>query len=403
MEERSPKQEQELEQGSLSLRIGVIDALRGLAVLGICVVNIPEMIGNGISYQSSYTGMDALFRLLYDMFVQTKFYTLFAFLFGLSFYLFMHRAETKQLRPYRLMSRRLGLLLAAGIGHAVLLWCGDVLHVYALLGFLLLLFYKRLTGTILAWSLSLLGLAVLLHAGLTALAAAVASEALDDVLFNGLPSLTERVEFLLTDGIANFFLMLPEILGLFLLGLYAGKKGWFAKDGMQRSKVRLALWIALPASVLFWIPMVLEYLSSASYNTNLIYPYMYLSGKAMAIVYLCLSLLLYRAFGDRLSAGLSAVGRMAFTNYLMQTIITVLLFQVLIDASDWPMWAAFAYACLLFAAQLAWSRLWLKRFRMGPFEWLWRAGTYGSAFMRGSGRGRGTGTGTDSQQLSAGS
>ncbi len=397
-EERAPMQGKEVHPS----RIGEIDALRGLAVLGICIVNIPEMIGNGISYQSSYSGMDAFVRLLYDMFVQTKFYTLFAFLFGVSFYLFMKRSEEKQLRPYRLMSRRLLLLLAVGIGHAVLLWFGDVLHVYALIGFMLLLFYKRKASTILAWSLSLLGLSVLVHAGLTALAAAFAAEALDEVLFMEVPSLAERVEFMLTDGIANFFLMLPEIMGLFLLGLYAGKKGWLEKDGMPRKKLLGALRIALPAAVLFWVPMVIEYLSSTSYNTNLVYPYMYLSGKAMAVVYLSLLLLLYRAFGERLFAGLSAVGRMAFTNYLAQTIITVILFQVLMDASDWPMWAAFAYAGLLFAVQLAWSRYWLSRFQMGPLEWLWRAGTYGTQF-RHINSGRRARTATDAHQISSGS
>ena len=88
-------------------------------------------------------GLDSYIRLFYDMFIQTKFYTIFSFLFGLGFYIFMNRAEAKTDRPKTLFVRRLLILLLFGFLHYVLLWDGDILHSYAIAGFFLLLFYKR--------------------------------------------------------------------------------------------------------------------------------------------------------------------------------------------------------------------------------------------------------------------
>ncbi len=76
-------------QGDSKERLREVDIVRGFAVLGICVVNIPEMLGNGVAFESEYTGSNALFRLLYDMFIQTKFYTLFAFFIRVEL-LFVH-------------------------------------------------------------------------------------------------------------------------------------------------------------------------------------------------------------------------------------------------------------------------------------------------------------------------
>ncbi|MGQ0516765.1 DUF418 domain-containing protein, partial [Bacillus sp. D-CC] len=96
-----------------------------------------------------YEGIDSYIRLFYDMFIQTKFYTIFSFLFGLGFYIFMSRAEAKTAHPKILFVRRLLILLLFGFLHYVLLWDGDILHTYAIAGFFLFLFYKREPRTIL--------------------------------------------------------------------------------------------------------------------------------------------------------------------------------------------------------------------------------------------------------------
>ena len=132
---------QNISQGE---RIHSIDIIRGIAVLGIFLVNWPIIAGiDSRDLSGVYEGLDSYIRLFYDMFIQTKFYTIFSFLFGLGFYIFMTRAEAKTDRPKTLFVRRLLILLLFGFLHYVLLWDGDILHSYAIAGFFLFLFYKK--------------------------------------------------------------------------------------------------------------------------------------------------------------------------------------------------------------------------------------------------------------------
>ncbi|MGM2853494.1 DUF418 domain-containing protein, partial [Bacillus cereus group sp. Bce028] len=98
--------------------------------------------------QAGYSGTDKVIRLLIDLFIQAKFYTIFAFLFGVGFYIFIKNAEAKGYSMYKLFSRRLCILLLFGLLHFIFLWYGDILHAYALAGFILLFFYKRSTKLI---------------------------------------------------------------------------------------------------------------------------------------------------------------------------------------------------------------------------------------------------------------
>ena len=137
---------QNISQGE---RIHSIDIIRGIAVLGIFLVNWPVIAGiDSRDITGIYEGIDSYIRLFYDMFIQTKFYTIFSFLFGLGFYIFMTRAEAKTDRPKTLFVRRLLILLLFGFLHYVLLWDGDILHTYAITRFFLFLFYKRKPRTI---------------------------------------------------------------------------------------------------------------------------------------------------------------------------------------------------------------------------------------------------------------
>ncbi|MFE7738135.1 DUF418 domain-containing protein, partial [Bacillus cereus] len=110
---------QNLTQGE---RIHSIDVIRGIAVLGIFLVNWPVIAGvDSRDLSGIYEGIDSYIRLFYDMFIQTKFYTIFSFLFGLGFYIFMSRAEAKTDHPKILFVRRLFILLLFGFLHYVLL------------------------------------------------------------------------------------------------------------------------------------------------------------------------------------------------------------------------------------------------------------------------------------------
>ncbi|MFE5322798.1 DUF418 domain-containing protein [Paenibacillus sp. NPDC056579] len=367
-------------------RIVALDVIRGFAVMGIFFVNVPEMIGSGGSFIPVHSGFDAVIRLLYDMLFQTKFYTIFSFLFGLGFYLFMQSAEQKGLRPKRLFTRRLLLLLLFGIAHAVLLWFGDVLYTYAIIGFLLMPFYKRTPKTVLIWALSLLALfTVLIVLVSVSVYQSSLSGEISKPLFTQLPDMGDRLRYLLGAGIANALLLSFEVLGLFLLGVYAGKKGWFDRDRWNPAAVRRVQWIALAVSAALFIPMLRYFGAYDAYYPEAMYHFTYLSGKTMAVFYVCTLLRLLHRYGESRFQGLASVGRMALTHYLTQTIVTMIVLQFVRSyAGQIPLWAGTMYCIVIYAAQIAVSKVWFRHYRMGPAEWLWRAGTYGRkpAFRR---------------------
>src|SRR3989338_9565329 len=134
-----------------SQRLEVIDVLRGWAVFGILLVNMQVFSGPGDPLREElWTGTAERAAMQLVLFLaDSKFWTLFSFLFGLGFALQMRRAEARGAPFLPLYLRRLAVLLVIGLLHAFLLWTGDVLHIYALLGFLLLLFRTCSARTIL--------------------------------------------------------------------------------------------------------------------------------------------------------------------------------------------------------------------------------------------------------------
>ncbi|MEZ2661639.1 DUF418 domain-containing protein, partial [Aneurinibacillus aneurinilyticus] len=142
-------------------RMITLDIIRGFALLGIFLVNMPtfhspDFIRQLYDLPQNLSSVDKVVNLFFSLFIQTKFYTIFSFLFGLGFYVFMNRVEQKGLKVYRLFSRRLLILFLFGFLHLIFLWYGDVLHAYAIVGFALSLFYKRSNKVILGWAFGLL-------------------------------------------------------------------------------------------------------------------------------------------------------------------------------------------------------------------------------------------------------
>lgn len=357
-------------------RIQALDIIRGFAVLGIFLANVPDMIGNGHMFKSEHSGTDALVRFIYDLFIQMKFYTIFSFLFGLGFYIFMSRAESSGANAKKLFVRRLFILLAFGAAHILLLWPGDVLNTYALIGFLLLLFYRRQTNTLMIWALCLLGLYTMM--ALLSTAGSFFTGMDIPTLFKTIPDWQERARFLLTSALPNAISLCFEVLPLFLLGIYAGKKGWFQNLTAHVSGIAKWQRISLIVSLVSFLPMALYYFTHEIYQSNDIMLFVYISSKSLAIFYICTLLRFILRFGAGRFTALAAVGRLALTNYISQTVITMLLLRfVYPDAAELPLWMGTVYAALVFTLQIIFSILWLRYFRMGPMEWLWRAGTYG--------------------------
>jgi len=367
-------------------RIIEIDIIRGIAILGIFFVNFPEMIVAPLQ-RVSYTGLDGFIRLIYNLFIQTKFYTIFSFLFGLGFYIFMSRAEAREDKIYILFFRRLFFLFIFGFVHFVFLWQGDILNMYALIGVWLLLLYNNTPKSTLAIAVALLGISVIFN-GLTYLVPSI-NTFLDTTLihnnlsqYNSLKDLVQKIIFRFNlfnrVSILNAIYYTPEILSLFLFGLYAGKIKFFNRLEEFDSNLKKSQIIALILSLICFIPMITLYLSSNSYQRESAYFFVWLSGKTMAVFYISTILLLLKKdkWQKRLKP-FSYVGKMALTNYIGQTFFTIIIFSILFkNTAIIPLWVGVLYCPLFFIMQVKLSKWWLFKHSMGPLELVWRYATY---------------------------
>src|SRR5437868_5049371 len=150
----------------VSERIEVLDVLRGLAVGGILIGNMQWFSGYGMvpsSVEAQAPLVDHITHFLVHFFVEGKFYSIFSFLFGFGFALQIARAEERGDTKASLFKRRLFWLLVLGLMHGALLWAGDILSIYALMGFLLILFRRKTDGALLKWALVLIVIPVLTY------------------------------------------------------------------------------------------------------------------------------------------------------------------------------------------------------------------------------------------------
>lgn len=377
-------------------RIRQLDGIRGFALFGILLVNMPSFLypllflpEEGLT--SAETAVDGIIRLLFNMFVQTKFYTIFAFLFGVGFYLFMNRAESKQLPYSSLFARRLGVLLLFGVAHLVFLWYGDILHTYALAGFLLMLFYKASERAIKIWAWTLL-LAV---QSLYALMLLIPEEYVPEIDMHGLVdqaihaysngTVGEWLQFRLAHEIplivSNGIFVVISVLPLFLFGFLAAKRGIFSSTKQHLPAIRRAWWSGLCLSVVL-VPMIplaqlgiidfpsSRYIAAQSFITW--------SGLSLSVFYVTSLILLYQKEREKhLFKHLEPVGRMALSNYLAQTILIVLIVRLGDLYGEANLLLGLIISLTIFIMQVFVSRWWLDKYQFGPAEWLWRCLTYG--------------------------
>ena len=378
-----------------SERLIAIDALRGLAVFGILVVNI-LFFAVPIPWISSahWTGpADRIAMFVIEVFFTAKFYTTFALLFGFGFGLQMLRAERAD-RPFvRIYVRRILFLFLIGILHASLIWYGDILHVYAFLG-LLLIPFRRLTAAAIA---PVMLIALFVPIGLfflTALAVSMTGDAggsgsdffrtTEVIRTYASGSWSEIHGQRLSDWMylsAGALFFWPTIFAMFLGGMLLSRTDVARRPEDYRRPLRIAalagLSIGVPLNVLAW--WLQQGLDPMDFGWRLAWHQAVLAAGATVLAIGYGSIVLLMSSRPAVLAPFSAVGRMALTNYLLQSVIGTLifysyglgLFGTLGPAVLLPM------ALGIFAVQVPLSFLWLKRFRYGPVEWLWRGATYG--------------------------
>jgi uncharacterized protein len=383
-------------------RMVTLDIIRGFALFGIFLVNMPtfhspDFMKTMYGISNEYSGVDHWIDVFFALFVDMKFFTIFSFLFGLGFYIFMSRAEEKGLRMNRLYLRRIFALLLFGAAHLIGLWFGDILHTYAVAGLLLLFFYRRKIKTMVIWAFSLLfainalfSLMLLIPASFLE---AAESTSASSMLYGSMEEYlhvyehagyVEWVSYRLGTEVpamlSNLIPAMFPVLAMFLFGLAAGKAGIFRDVDKHLSFIRkirtLSFVISIP------LVLILAMFMTKTWNLGVkqefaVQVFTSLSGLTLCFFYISsLTLLLRKERWRRKLRPLGYTGRMALTNYLMQTIVSVGLFVGIGLYGDISLWLGTVICLVIFSLQLAFSTWWLKRFRFGPFEWLWRSFTY---------------------------
>jgi uncharacterized protein len=390
--------------GFRSPRIESIDVLRGFTLFGIIIVHTIEQYYAGMwpkQYANANTDTiaDSITSAFSGIFISGKFYMIFSFLFGLSFYIQFSKSDSEKNFLLR-FAWRLTILFVIGFIHH-LHYRGDILTIYAMLGLCLLVFY-RLPDKYLLWlaAFLILNIPSVITRGIQGFLATENKDLFpqndQDLItyFNTLKSgsylnilqanyheFAGKMQFQVFSG------RLYITLGLFLLGIYAGRKKFFENVTENipflKKTIRYALWTIL-GSIVF-SAIIFGGAFALKFSLPNVIGYM-IGGFAFDVFNTCLSaiyvawiLLLYQKdkWQKRLYY-LYPVGRMGLTTYLMQTLLGTFVFfsYGLHLLADIGATACFGLAIVFFAFQIAFARFWFRYFTFGPVEWLWRNLTY---------------------------
>ena len=381
-------------------RITSLDALRGFALLGILVINIrvfsmPEQTLLNPNVYGDFTGLDYWTWFLGHVFAQSKFITIFSALFGAGVLLFVESKEEKGQDAARLHLRRTAVLIAIGLLHAYLLWYGDILVTYGLTG-IFLLFVRDLDArrlTTLAGVFLLFVPAIELFAAVSIGGEAIAAQwqpaeaAIREQVatYRGgwLDQMSHRVSSSFQRQTSGFIgQSFWRVGGVMLLGMALYKKGVLTDERSTAFYRRLVAGGVVGVGI---VVAGVAYVEANDWSAGAaLYwrQFNYVGSLLVAGGYVGLVTLFVRWRGEGLATrALAAVGRTAFTNYLLQTVVATTIFygHGLGLFGSVSRVEAMGIVVAIWAVQVPLSVLWLRYFRFGPVEWVWRTLTYGEA------------------------
>ena len=395
----------------LSERADILDVLRGFAILGIFLDNVFGFTGYGFYSMAQRQALptfyaDSILGLGELAFVHGKFYSMFSLLFGIGFSIILTRNEEKGINPLKIFYRRLSILLLIGAGHIFLLWEGDILLLYALIGFILPLFRKCSDKALLIWAVALIASPILIDCIKVILNVHVAAflenlaQGIDKK--TGLPADENFSKYLFKKGSGwaewrnwqasgwvyrySYIIesnRIPKVLGMFLFGFYAGRKMIYSNLEQYTSFFKkLRKWgfiIGIPASIAMAIfeidgksvPQAMGLLDTVFYAVSVV---------PLSLAYVsAICLLWIKTKGNNKWKVFAPVGRMALTNYLMQTIISIIIFYGVGFGAGGNIGPVIfiPIVVIIYIVQVIYSNWWFKYFNYGPMEWIWRQLTYG--------------------------
>ena len=390
-------------------RIVVLDVLRGFALLGIAVMNM-----GGFNTPTGLWARDSLYfpgtadramDFFTGVFFAGKANSIFSFLFALGFTIQMQRAAAKGQTFVSSYLRRLAILFFMGAVHGILIWNGDVLHMYAVLG-LVLLAMRNVSDRV-VWVVLILSV---VGGQIRNLIFTIRNEPFihplsywRDLSYEHMRIFSEGTY--LEQVKARLFLYqddysaerLARVIGpiwgyasfltTMLLGFYVGRKRWLENVGAHIQNVRKMFWVCLGLGLSVSIACFLlvtfrpvpppQGPTVRGFITGFLFT---LNRPLLCVAYIsAFSLLFQKESSKRFLTVLAVPGRMPLTNYLMQSIMATTLFYSYgfgLFGKVGP-FVGFWISVAMFAIEVVWSHYWLARFRFGPLEWLWRAATYG--------------------------
>lgn len=384
----------------------LLDALRGLALLGICLANFPEFSLYSFLKEKATTamptaGIDRIVRYLQYVFIDGKFYTLFSLLFGIGFSIIISNAVRKQVNGFHIFNRRMAILMLIGFVHLMFIWSGDILMLYAILGLFLPLFKNMSNKGLLTTAAFFLLLPVVIDTilgatGINPSAPIVRTQQYYCALYGitddnfaywlrDADNYPDVFRFLIQGALVRMQEFIDgnrafKVMGLFLLGFYIGRNRLYAQlDKNTKLLKRMTLWgfiIGMPLSLLYaWSGMNAHPWGMAAHT--LLYT---VSVFPMGLAYASGFSLYYLHKKDhRIFSLLAAPGRMALTNYIGQSICGIIIFYGigLGLGADTGLAYVLLIAAGAYVIEIAFSHLWLHFFQFGPLEWIWRMLTYG--------------------------
>lgn len=386
-------------------RLGVIDALRGFAILGILFANILswslfKFTPFTTLEQLPYAELNGTLYSLLSFFIDTKFYSIFSILFGVGFYIQYDRQRNNQDAFLKVYKRRLSFLILFGFIH-MLFWSGDILMLYGMMAFIFIEFRNLPPKKILNWAVILLAIplitdliVMIVNPGWMSPEVSLAKKTYIDQDPASVVAAFESGNILVTfkqnmhNVMWRWFDFLPsgrpfKVLGLFLLGFYLQSQNFFTDKGRSWKVFGGFFTVGAIAHFIGYqiggsMALFAETPSDLAYKGIMVFGQICLALSYASL----LSIIYYTKWGETIFFPLTAVGKMSFTNYLSHTFFGILLFYGVGFGLGGQLNLApiFVIAVLMYAFQVLYSYFWLKYFKFGPLEWGWKCLTYKKKF-----------------------
>jgi uncharacterized protein len=372
----------------------IVDVLRGFALFGVLQGNFSGMLSNNVPQMvidAQASSFDQLLYQVHDVFIENKFMTLFSILFGYGFGVIMQRLEKKNINTTAFFLRRMFWLFVFGCMNLAL-WNGDILHLYAMTGIFLLLFRKLSNRTILLFSvffLFVLPLAIRFYQHWL-----LKFSADEDAIVNNYYQ-AYKWGSLKDVAVMNYKTYLPqwvftwvewrdmsETLGRFLLGYYILRRKLLLNLD-ENFLVINKIWKGTFFIMIAYICLLILNEKIMTVPRFILFPFLRIGVLATTLFYATSIIRFYMKNKTQwLMQTFRNLGRMTLTNYLVQTIIYVIIFYgigfgLLGEFSFGIIWLA---TFIVYFLQGWFSKWWLSKFNYGPVEWVWRQLTYKKRF-----------------------